>query len=164
MILQELAKNVDAYRAAYLHKLSSASARPPDFNQAFGNASYDEDASRVDGFRASRGRGGSWFRRLLEDEVFFSRFQNRYRAIRADALSDEALSRFVESEGGRLRDAAARNFDRWPILGEVVLGNPDPPPESFEEGIEQLEGWLHARTRWMDEELSVGISSSESPN
>jgi hypothetical protein len=157
MIVQELAKNVDAYRSStYFHKFPRGKLRlgPPwDFNQAFGNASYDLDASRIEGWRVSGGREGSWFRRLLEDDVFFSRFQDRYRALRRDALSDEALSRFVDNEGGRLRDAAARNFERWPIVGEVVLGNPDPPPRSFEGEIGRLKDWIHARSRWMDEEL-----------
>ncbi len=162
MILQELAKNVDAYRSStYLHKLPHGKLRlgPPwDFNQAFGNASYDEDASRVEGFRASGGREGPWFRRLLEDEVFSSRFQDRYRELRRDAVSDEALSGFLDSGGGRLLDAAARNFKRWPILGEIVLGNPDPPPGSFEGELARLKDWLRARARWMDEELAVEAS------
>lgn len=160
MILQELAKNVDAYRSStFLHKFPHGKLRlgPPwDFNQAFGNASYDEDASRIEGWRVSGGREGSWFRRLLEDDVFFSRLQDRYRALRRDALSDEALTRFLDDEGGRLRDAAARNFERWPILGEVVLGNPDPPPPSFEGEIGRLKDWIRARARWMDKELGRG--------
>ena len=161
MILQELAKNVDAYRSStYLYK-------PPggklhfgplwDFNQAYGNASYDEQASLVEGWRVSRARAGSWLSRLFHDPDFRSRFEARYRELREGRrapLSDEAMVGFLEAEADRLRDAAARNFERWPILGEVVLGNPDPPPDSYDGEVEALEGWLRARAAWMDEELS----------
>ena len=88
---------------------------------------------------------------------FRSRFEARYRELREGPgapLSDEAMVGFLEAEAGRLRDAAARNFERWPILGEVVLGNPDRPPDSYDGEVEALEGWLRARAAWMDEELS----------
>ena len=162
MILQELAKNVDAYRSStYVYKFPGGKLHLGpvwDFNQAYGNASYDEDASLIEGWRASRARPGSWFGRLFRDEAFLSRFQNRYRALRERAgapLSDEAMLGFVDGEAARLQDAAARNFERWPILVEVVLGNPDPPPDSYEGEVALLKDWLRARARWMDQELSI---------
>ena len=57
----------------------------------------------------------------------------------------------LDSERATLGDAASRNFVRWPVLGEVLLGNSDPPPGSYEEELETLKTWLVARTRWMDE-------------
>ena len=162
MILQELAKNVDAYRSStYLYKFPGGKLRLGpvwDFNQAYGNASYDENASLVEGWRASRARPGSWFRRLFQDEAFRSRFQNRYGALREGPLaplSDEAMLGFLDTEAARLGAAASRNFERWPILGEVVLGNPDAPPDSYEGEVALLKDWLRARARWMDEELAL---------
>jgi hypothetical protein len=64
------------------------------------------------------------------------------------------MVRFLDTESTRLQDAASRNFERWPILGKVVLGNPDPPPSSFEGEVASLEKWLLARARWMDGALS----------
>ena len=160
MILHELAKNVDAYRSStYFYKVPGGRLQLGpvwDFNQAYGNASYDEQASLVEGWRVSRARPGSWFRRLFDDEAFQSRFQSRYRALRDGPrapLSDDAMLGFIDAESARLRDAASRNFARWPILGEVVLGNPDPPPDTNEGEIALLKDWLRARARWMDEEL-----------
>jgi hypothetical protein len=164
MIVQELAKNVDAYRSStYLHKFPGGKLRLGpvwDFNQAYGNASYDEQASLVEGWRVSRARPASWFRRLFSDQAFLARLRSRYRVLREGPLSDEAMFRFVDSESARLREAASRNFDRWPILGRVVLGNPDPPPDSIEGELDLLKGWLIARTRWMDEELGRNASIS----
>ncbi len=168
MILQELAKNVDAYRSStFLYK-------PPggrlhlgpvwDFNQAYGNASYDEQASLVEGWRVGRARPGSWFSRLFADEAFRSRFRNRYRALRDGPrapLSDDGMLGFVDAESSRLREAAARNFARWPILGEVVLGNPDPPPRTYEDEVAHLKDWLRARARWMDGELGSSAPTEE---
>jgi hypothetical protein len=161
MILQELAKNADAYRSStYLHKFPGGKLRLGpvwDFNQAYGNASYDENASLVEGWRVSRARTGSWFRRLFQDEAFLSRFRSRYRALRDGPrapLSDEAMLGFLDAEAARLREAAARNFGRWPILGTAVLGNSHPPPDSYEGEVEYLKDWLRVRTRWMDEELA----------
>jgi len=168
MILQELAKNVDAYRS------STFLYRPPggrlhlgpvwDFNQAYGNASYDEQASLVEGWRVGRARPGSWFSRLFADEAFRSRFRNRYRALRDGPrapLSDDGMLGFVDGESSRLREAAARNFARWPILGEVVLGNPDPPPRTYEDEVAHLKDWLRARARWMDGELGSSAPTEE---
>jgi hypothetical protein len=164
MIVQELAKNVDAYRSStYLHKFPGGKLRLGpvwDFNQGYGNASYDEQASLVEGWRVSRARPASWFRRLFSDQAFLARLRSRYRVLREGPLSDEAMFRFVDSESARLREAASRNFDRWPILGRVVLGNPDPPPDSIEGELDLLKGWLIARTRWMDEELGRNASIS----
>ncbi|HEY7699436.1 MAG TPA: CotH kinase family protein [Vicinamibacteria bacterium] len=158
MILQELAKNVDAYRSSmYLHKLPGGKLRLGpvwDFNQAYGNASYDEEASLVSGWRVLRARPGSWFRRLFRDPAFRARFRDRYLVLRDGPLSDAAMVRFLDTESTRLQDAASRNFERWPILGKVVLGNPDPPPSSFEGEVASLEKWLLARARWMDGALS----------
>ena len=160
MILQELAKNVDAYRSStYFYKVPGGRLHLGpvwDFNQAYGNASYDEQASLVEGWRVSRARTGSWFRRLFDDEAFQSRFRSRYHALREGPrapLSEDGMLGFVDDESARLREAAARNFTRWPILGDVVLGNPDPPPDTYEDEVALLKEWLRARARWMDGEL-----------
>jgi hypothetical protein len=162
MILQELAKNVDAYRSStYLYKLPGGKLHLGpvwDFNQAYGNASYDEQASLVEGWRVGRARPGSWFSQLFADADFRSRFQSRYRALREGPrapLSDEAILGFLDAESARLRDAASRNFARWRILGEVVLGNPNPPPGTYEGEVALLRDWLRARARWMDDELAL---------
>lgn len=168
MILQELAKNVDAYRSStYLYKLPRGKLHLGpvwDFNQAYGNASYDEQASLIEGWRVGHAPPGSWFSRLFADEAFRSRFRGRYRALRDGPrapLSDDALLGFVDAESARLREAASRNFARWPILGESVLGNSVPPPDTYEGEVALLKEWLRARTRWMDVELGSSASVEE---
>jgi hypothetical protein len=157
MILQELAKNVDAYRSStYFHKFPGGKLRLGpvwDFNQAYGNASYNERAMAVEGWRVDRARRGSWFRRLFEDEDFFARFQERYHELREGLLGDAAIFAFLDREAARLEEPAGRNFERWPILDEVVLGNPDTPPGSYRGEVDLLKDWIRDRTRWMDEKL-----------
>ncbi len=157
MILQELANNVDAYRSSsYFHKFPGGKLRLGplwDFNQAYGNASYNPGAVAIEGWRVQRARTGSWFRRLFRDDVFFARFRDRYRELRAGALQERAIFDMLDRDAARLRDAAQRNFERWPILGEVILGNPDPPPTSYEDEVAYLKDWIQARARWMDEAL-----------
>jgi hypothetical protein len=163
MILQELAKNVDAYRSStYFHKFPGGKLRLGpvwDFNQAYGNASYNERAVRIEGWRVTRARPGSWFRRLFEDEDFSARFEERYRELREGPLADAAIFAFLDAEAARLEEPAARNFERWRILGEVVLGNPDPPPSSYPGEVALLKGWIRSRARWMDEELGRRVAS-----
>ncbi len=157
MILQELAKNVDAYRSStYFHKFPGGKLRLGplwDFNQAYGNASYNERAVAIEGFRVHRSRPGSWFRKLFENEAFYARFRSRYRELRSGPLGDRSMFSFLDSEAERLKSAASRNFERWPILGQVVLGNPDPSPSSYEGEVSQLKTWIEERARWMDSEL-----------
>jgi hypothetical protein len=165
LILQELAKNVDAYRnSTYIHKFPGGKLRLGpvwDFNQAYGNASYDEHSSLHSGWRVSRARPGSWFRRLFRDRAFRSRLRERYHALREGPLADEAMTGFLDAEAQRLREAASRNFERWPILQEVVLGNSDTPPGSYEGEVALLKDWLIARARWMDVALRRPIPTEE---
>jgi hypothetical protein len=168
MILQELAKNVDAYRSStYLFKLPRGKLHLGpvwDFNQAYGNASYNDDASLVEGWRVSRARSGSWFQRLFQDADFRSRFRGRYLALREGPfapLSDEAMFVFLDGEAARVREAASRNFERWPVLGRAVLGNSDPPPDTYEGEVGLLKDWLGARARWMDQELALRAPAEE---
>jgi hypothetical protein len=158
MILNELAKNVDAYRSSvYLHKQPQGPLHLGpvwDFNQAYGNASYDDDACSTEGWRFEQTGAAPWFGRLYRDEEFAARFADRFRDLRRGPLSDEAMTVWIDGEAGRLETAVRRNFGRWPILGIVVLGNPGFPPDTYPGEVALLKQWLLARARWMDERLS----------
>jgi hypothetical protein len=157
MILQELAKNVDAYRSStYFYKPPSGKLfLGPlwDMNQAYGNAAYDADAMRAEGWRFQKARPDSWFTLLFDDPRFRARFAERYRALRKGPLSQESLEAWLDAAVSKLTEPARRNFERWPILATVVFGNPDEPPGSWEGEIARLKSWLAARTLWMDREL-----------
>ena len=54
-----------------------------------------------------------------------------------------------------LQPAVDKNFERWPILGEVVWPN-DLAAEgrtTFTEEITYLKSWVRQRTAWMDRAL-----------
>jgi hypothetical protein len=71
------------------------------------------------------------------------------------------MTGFLDAEAARLREAASRNFERWPILQEVVLGNSETPPGSYEGEVALLKDWLIARARWMDVALRRPIPTEE---
>jgi hypothetical protein len=157
MILQELAKNVDAYRSStYFYKPPSGKlflGPVWDMNQAYGNAAYDADAMRPDGWRFQTARPGSWFALLFDDPRFRARFADRYRWLRKGPLSEKSLEGWIDAEVAKLAEPARRNFEKWPILATVEFGNPDEPPGSWEGEVALLKSWLVVRTRWMDREL-----------
>lgn len=157
MISQELSNNVDGYRSStFLYKLPGGKLHLGplwDFNQAYGNASYNPAASGTEGFRAERLAPSHWMHQLLDDDVFRSRFSERYAALRRGPLSDVSVLAWIDAQAAMLAEPARRNFERWPILGTVVLGNPDPPPASYVEEVESLKRWLTARAAWLDRAL-----------
>ena len=56
-----------------------------------------------------------------------------------------------------LEAAAARNFERWPVLGEYVWPNDFGAVErtSYAEEVDYLKTWLLARAAWIDQELNL---------
>jgi hypothetical protein len=59
---------------------------------------------------------------------------------------------YIDSMALMLTDPAARNYNRWPILGTYVwpnnfIGN------TYQEEIDYMKNWLTARLSWMDSNM-----------
>ncbi|WP_026231612.1 CotH kinase family protein [Neolewinella persica] len=166
LIINEISRNVDGYRlSSFMYKDREDEGgrlhMGPvwDFNLAFGNANYC-------GGGANRGWGYNfgincpsdfwqlpfWWDRLREDPDFIELLGDRWNELRAAEFSDERLNATIDSFVVAMDDAPARNFERWPVIGERVWPN-EFVGESYEAEIDYLKNWIQGRVSWMDQTI-----------
>ncbi|MFM1767767.1 MAG: hypothetical protein RJA22_296 [Verrucomicrobiota bacterium] len=153
-LIVEASKNIDGFRfSTYFSKDRGGKIRMEpiwDWNLSFGNSKGKQGHlwdrwywPQLDDMQYT------WFRRLFEDPDFAQRYVDRYAAWRTNVLSTRALTERIDAHASLLREAATRNFARWPILGDSV------GPEYFvgktwDEELTYLKGWITNRLGWMD--------------
>lgn len=165
MLVNEVSKNVDGYRiSTYLHKNRVSEggeivAGPLwDFNLGFGNANYCQGGDTTGweiNFNSICGGGWQnpfWWSRLLEDSTYSHAVKCRWLELRQSTLSTSYLMDYIDSMALILTDPAARNYNRWPILGTYVwpnnfIGN------TYQEEIDYMKQWLLGRLTWMDNNM-----------
>lgn len=163
-ILNELSRNVDGYRlSTYLYKDRNSKGGklrigPPwDYDIAWHNADYC-DGSSITGWayefaNVCPGDGFQipfWWKRLLEDPVFANNLKCEYESLRNGLLSVSRLHTIVDSVANVLNEAQARNFNKWPILGQYVWPNPSPIPTTYQGEVDELKQWISDRLAWLD--------------
>ena len=166
LIMQEITKNVDGYRlSGYLYKdIDSNDGRLVagpiwDFNLGFGNADYCDGWATtgwaIDFNLVCPGDSYQipfWWYLIWSDESFRWTVQQRWHDLRQTTLSDNYVNAAIDSLHDHIGEAANRNFERWPILGEYVWPNYF-IGETYEEEVEYLRDWIMTRMEWMDNEL-----------
>jgi hypothetical protein len=150
----EATKNIDGFRfSTFFTKDRGGKIKMEpiwDWNLSFGNARGKQ------GYMAEHwywpqlnDQQYSWFRRLFEDPDFGQRYVDRWAQWRTNVFSTSNLVARVDELAAALKEPAARNFERWPILGQVV----DPEylaGKSYEEEIQYLKTWITNRMAWID--------------
>lgn len=153
-VIQELTRNIDAYR------LSSNIYIPPkgkihfgpiwDFNIAFGNAAH-ENGVQFYGWRALE--KGVWFTALFHHPVFCNAVKDRWIRARWDGtLSNNTIFNIIDKQALVMAPLTAENFARWPSLGRYLWPNPY-WLETWGEEIDALKSWISLRTQWMDDTI-----------
>jgi hypothetical protein len=89
---------------------------------------------------------------LLEDSAYSDSLAVRWAELRTNQLSTARLVARVDSVATLLDEAQARNFARWPILGEHVWPN-DFVGETYQEELDYLKDWTTQRLTWLDANL-----------
>ena len=175
IIINEVAKNVDAYRlSTFMYKdkdsIDGRLVMGPiwDFNLAFGNINYNVHPSaemredpRHEVQINNRIVWGSvpfwiWWRRILQDEAFIAALEERWQVLRGDFLQRAGIDAKIDSMALHLEEAQARNFARWPVLGEWVWPNYF-VGQTYAEEVEYLKEWLAGRLAWLDGNFIAGI-------
>ena len=95
-----------------------------------------------------------WFRRLFEDPDFAQRYVDRYAELRAGVFSNSKLLARMDALTGGLREAQARNFERWPVLGKEIWPNYY-TGDSWEEELTWMRNFLRRRVAWIDRQFVV---------
>ena len=153
-LLIEATKNVDGFRFStffYKDRGGKVIMGPAwDWNLSFGNASGKQGYMpehwlwpQLDDTQYS------WFRRLFDDPDFCQRYVDRWAQLRTNVFATSNIIARVDRMAAELKEAQARNFSRWEILGVDVapnyfVGN------SYSEEVEWMKDWVQKRFAWVD--------------
>ena len=170
ILLQELAKNVDAYRlSTYIYKDKESidnrlTAGPVwDFNHGFGNCDYGETWEVDNWLLEYNPEGGDqvafWWEFLWEDLAFQHKAAVRYTELRQTIFSEEHIYSIIDSITDYLGPAVDRNFARWPLLGNYIWPNYY-VFDTYEEEIDYLKSWTAQRLAWMDSDILLSLDPS----
>ena len=170
ILLQELAKNVDAYRlSTYIYKDKESidnrlTAGPVwDFNHGFGNCDYGETWEVDNWLLEYNPEGGDqmafWWELLWEDLAFQHETAVRYTELRQTIFSEEHIYSIIDSIADYLGPAVDRNFARWPLLGNYIWPNYY-VFDTYEEEIDYLKSWTAQRLAWMDSDILLSLDPS----
>ncbi len=98
-----------------------------------------------------------WFSRLVDDPTYCQRWHERWTEARADTLATDRLLADITATAAYLDEAQARNFERWPVLGEWIDDLPHlnypgwDERTTYADEVTYLEEWLVGRLDWVDE-------------
>ncbi len=155
-IINELFKNTDGFRnSTYMYKDSDGKLEMGpvwDFNLSMGNSVFN-NAWETSNWLIYTNPVPFWWDRLLTDENFKRRLVKRWQALRKNELATSELFGEIDRTAAYLSEAQTRNFERWPVLGRQVFGNPGPYLPTYQQEVQQLKIWLQARLKWMDQRI-----------
>ena len=163
ILVQELAKNVDAYRlSTYIYKDKDSidnrlTAGPVwDFNHGFGNCDYGQTWEPENWLLEYNPEGGDqmsfWWELLWQDENFRARVSNRYSELRSNIFSESHIFEIIDNSVVDMGESINRNFLKWPVLGIYLWPNFQ-VFDTYEEEILYLKSWISQRLSWMDSQI-----------
>ena len=159
LLLQELSKNVDAYRLSTLltkDKDAKLKMGPVwDFNIAFGNANY------FNGWKSDSlyTHHYAWWNRLMEDEGFVNSMNARWKNLRKNQFSFQNINSIIDHYYNQLKDAQERDNNKWKTIGVPIWPNYS-IGQTYEDEVNYLKNWIARRIVWMDNNLP-GTNRSE---
>lgn len=160
-LINMLMLNIDSLRLStffYKERNGKVFAGPVwDFNissgsdDRFGNPPRASQPEVWRGISADRGttffENGTqrWWGDLFENRDFQQQYCDRWHELRATEFSNDYITNLIDSMADEIREAQARNEDRWPGA----------PPEhgGWQGEIDRLKNWLTTRADWVDREL-----------
>ena len=150
-IIQELSKNIDAYRAStYIYKdndfISDKLFFGPvwDFNYAYGSGSFCEGDQFI-GWQNNSSCGTAnpvWFQEFLEDTTYANQLNCRWIELRNSILNVGEMFHLIDSLMETTQEARERNFQRWGF-SEI----------EYNLKIIELKSWIINRLQWLDQNM-----------
>ena len=162
-IINEFTKNPDAYRlSTYMYK----DADPKDgrlklgpvwdYNFALGNYwDYERVYSEWEYDNHWWGFPHQipfWWSVFIEDPHFLNLVKERWAFWRNSIIDCENFTNQIDQLESLVSQAAARNFTKWPILGEPTILDWY-AGETYKEEVGYLNNWICQRIQWLDQEF-----------
>lgn len=171
LIINELTRNVDAYvRSSYYFKDRDGLLQGGpywDYNFALGvggmNTITPTPGTNDGGWQYQGRTAGSlpqrnvnsWFPKLMSDPAFVAQVKTRWKALRANVLSQASLEQRITTITAQLNSASvARDYAKWPV--SMVLPNGHngivygPSAATWEAQVQAMHDFVVARANWMD--------------
>jgi CotH kinase protein/Secretion system C-terminal sorting domain len=168
LIITEINKNIDGYRlSTYFYKDKDSKGGKMtmgpawDYNLAWGNADYYEgylttgwtyDAQKLAVASGDFFAPPFWWYRLTTDTTFNNKLGRRWRSLRQNILKTENVHKYIDSTANELRVPAARNFEKWPVLGRKIWPNYY-VGTTYQDEVNWMKDWIRLRLDWMDGKL-----------
>ncbi|MBL0020259.1 MAG: CotH kinase family protein [Bacteroidetes bacterium] len=163
-LLNELAKNVDAYwLSTYFYKDKDSKGGKItmgpswDFNGAWRGADYCNAPEVADWHYNEPDYCACdmpfWWKRLVQDTLFTNNLQCRWTELRSNVLDTAHIFHYIDSVATLLNQAQVRHFRQWQILGTYVWPNPSPLANTFQEELDYMKQWIIGRLAWIDANL-----------
>jgi spore coat protein CotH len=160
-IINELSKNVDAYRlSTYMYKDKITKGGKLhigpvwDYDIAWHNCNYGNafDANFWQyQIRDTAFPTPSWWKRFMQDPNFVNNLYCRWNELRQGILSNNYLYSYIDSSANALNESQLRNFIQWPVLGTYIYPNPQNQwGANYQGEVNDLKTWIANRTGWMD--------------
>jgi hypothetical protein len=179
-LLNEISKNVDAYRDHTLLYKDRDSINPKmfitgplDYNNACGNIRAYNGTS-VKGWlfdyvttpanmSADSMLVPLWWQQLFDDVTFTSALYKRWDALQNDVLNEDYVIEKLDSLYSLVDNDAILNFERWPVAGKPIEPN-GKVGDTYDEDFDYLYLWMVDRLDWMRAAMEDFITSVESPD
>ena len=164
-IAQEIARNIDGYRlSTSIYKdMTSNPTRFKfsiwDFNPSMGNGDYvsgwSTEGWAVNCNQYDDGTIPQFFKRMLQDNVFYANLGKRWTEYRKHKMSDARVTQVIDSLVNLLKAPAVRNYATW---GYPVTPWPNYyKAASWEEETDYLRNWIKLRMKWLDSQWSAAV-------
>lgn len=160
VLLQEFAKNIDAYKLSlYLTKDENSLAHlvPWDFDLSFGQPEVTSGSQQLQ--RADEPSGWivertEFLRDLASVPGFGAALSARWAVLRNGPLATPTVQNQLAAYVAVVTPFAEANFDRWP-LDEVRFEQIYGPyhlyeVDSYADEVDHVRSWVDARLEWMD--------------
>jgi subtilisin-like proprotein convertase family protein len=173
-IINEISKNVDAYRAStFLQKESDRKGGKLrmgpvwDYDLAWHNANFcsgDLYTGWAYKFPCNDHnlQVPFWWNRLLEDTLYTTNLRCRWEYLRQTILSNASLDEYIDSIVTQLGESQLQNFKTWPIFGMYIYVNAWPYAANYQGEINLLKTWMHKRLSWLDANMPGTCNSTAS--
>jgi len=159
IILNELARNIDAYRlSTFLIKRGASrggklEAGPVwDFNLAFG-LSKDLEGYNPQGFVYKFDSTiPFWWEALMENEHFSAGLKSRYTELRNSTLQYDSLMFLWNELENEIAPSLNNNFTKWPVLNKNDFWPNHFTGKNYNDECDYLKSWLKQRIDWLDKQ------------
>lgn len=158
-IVQELVKNIDGNirKSTFLTLKKGGKLEMYhlwDFDLTLGNCDYfDSGNNGPTGWWIKDygywGKNHGWYYRLFMDKAFVQKVKDRWNELYPEF---EKVPDFIDSQEFILKEAAARNFNKWKILGVYVWPN-FKVFSTYEAEVEWLRTFYSQRLDWLNKNI-----------